>query len=126
MGSVIDQTTCVCCGWKEAMQETHYKINEEDNFCSRCGTKWGVGMYNDEFGRPRRGYHKIKRRHCAKWGRHGRAMTLFGMKHQDIEDFKRQYNKHKKSIDVAEYTFFKKGEWFIRDLVKNNVRRFED
>lgn len=110
---------CPKCEYKFAIQILYYNIEEMSIFCERCGyslierpneidESYGIGAF-------RLGYE-------------GTAETLGSLCEGGLEELLKDF-KEGKIVDkngqpptILTYTFLKDGEWYIKDLITDEVK----
>lgn len=122
MSSVQDYRMCPQCKFKYAIFDYYCKSGAEYIFCERCGYSYR----NDQQGEVETfgvGSFKIMPERGA--GVSGSFSTQ-----EAVTEFLKHFKEGKLVDDdgippaVLTFTFQKAGEWFIRDLIKDEVKPF--
>jgi len=120
MGKKISKAGCPKCGFKHYMNEVCCMCGNEHICCYRCGyTEVKVIRNKEQFSKP---VIKQLRRGggigCFIYRHNGAKFAVFGcVTNGVVETLKAELD----AMAECRYTFKKKGQWFIRDLISNKT-----
>lgn len=134
MGSVIDYINCPECSYDGCFVDFYYKSGEEYVFCDRCGYNSQYEIINrddyDKLGqnwKPKFKRTKAKGKGCFKYGTGALSCGAFS-KQSDYKEFEKMVASHNSEtnnidniIKTANYSFKKKGVWYIKDVISGKV-----
>lgn len=134
---------CPFCNFSHAMYELQTRTGEEWLFCSRCGSTISVEISNLPKKKDKDGFLVYPKDWKAKFEKkelvfsHNTELRLKGkgggvtggIKHKNLCDFKKHVTEllnKGEELDKAQYTFKRKGQWFVKDLLCDKTFPFND
>lgn len=126
MGSVLSEMECPSCGFEHATSDFYYKTREEYIFCTRCGfseqttidrkkSKFPDSIVLVRERKGGKGSYIYKPKGAVAFG-------LGPVSKDVIESLKANLAQ----LTTCKYTFRRKSQWFIRDLLTNKTMPFSE